>query len=54
MKQVVITGMGAVSPLGQGAEALFNGLRAGESGIRTVKALKHVLGLTPTIAKSIP
>jgi nodulation protein E len=34
MRRVVITGMGAISPLGVGAEALWQGLREGHSGIR--------------------
>ena len=33
MHRVVITGMGAISPLGVGAEALWEGLREGRSGI---------------------
>ena len=37
-RRVVITGMGAVSALGIGAEALWAGLREGHSGIR---ALRH-------------
>jgi nodulation protein E len=33
MRRVVITGMGAISPLGVGAEALWQGLREGRSAI---------------------
>ncbi|HZX71060.1 MAG TPA: beta-ketoacyl-[acyl-carrier-protein] synthase family protein [Rhodanobacter sp.] len=33
LRRVVITGMGAISPLGIGAEALWQGLREGRSGI---------------------
>ena len=32
MRRVVITGMGAISPLGIGAEALWQGLREGRGG----------------------
>ena len=54
MKRVVITGMGAVSPFGQGVEKLFNGLIEGKSGIQKVEALEGITGLTPTIAGLIP
>lgn len=37
MHRVVITGMGAISPLGVGAEALWEGLREGRSGIRPLR-----------------
>ncbi|MEP6898848.1 MAG: beta-ketoacyl synthase N-terminal-like domain-containing protein, partial [Rhodanobacter sp.] len=33
LRRVVITGMGAISPLGVGAEALWQGLREGRSAI---------------------
>jgi nodulation protein E len=33
LRRVVITGMGAISPLGVGADALWQGLREGRSGI---------------------
>ncbi|QEE23250.1 beta-ketoacyl-[acyl-carrier-protein] synthase family protein [Rhodanobacter glycinis] len=36
-RRVVITGMGAISPLGVGAEALWQGLREGRSGIRPLR-----------------
>lgn len=34
---VAITGMGAISALGEGAEVLWQGLRSGESGIRSLR-----------------
>ena len=37
MTRVVITGMGAVTPLGIGVEAFWSGLTAGKSGIRTIQ-----------------
>ncbi|CAN5770475.1 beta-ketoacyl-ACP synthase II [soil metagenome] len=37
MKRVVVTGAGAVSPLGIGAETLWEGMLAGKSGIRHVE-----------------
>jgi 3-oxoacyl-[acyl-carrier-protein] synthase II len=36
LKRVVVTGVGAVSPLGIGAQALWDGLVAGRSGIRPI------------------
>ena len=37
MKRVVVTGLGAVSPLGIGVPALWEGLIAGRSGVRSVQ-----------------
>ncbi len=37
-RRVVVTGMGAVTPLGQGVRATWEGLVAGRSGIRTIQA----------------
>lgn len=37
MTRVVVTGVGAVSPLGIGADALWNGLLEGRSGIRAIQ-----------------
>jgi 3-oxoacyl-[acyl-carrier-protein] synthase II len=36
MRQIVVTGMGAVSPLGCGVETNWSRLLAGRSGIRTL------------------
>jgi 3-oxoacyl-[acyl-carrier-protein] synthase II len=35
-RRVVITGIGAVTPIGIGVEGLWNGLRAGTSAVRTI------------------
>ncbi|MEO7071632.1 MAG: beta-ketoacyl-[acyl-carrier-protein] synthase family protein [Rhodanobacter sp.] len=53
LRRVVITGMGAVSPLGADAEALWHGLREGHSGIRP---LRHVdaARLRVKIAAQVP
>ncbi|MFN3429413.1 MAG: beta-ketoacyl synthase N-terminal-like domain-containing protein, partial [Candidatus Sericytochromatia bacterium] len=37
-QRVVITGMGAISPLGVGVPALWEGLLAGRSGISAITA----------------
>ena len=52
-RRVVITGMGAISPLGIGAEALWQGLREGRSGIGP---LRHPDGerLKLKIAAQVP
>ena len=38
-QRVVVTGMGAVSPLGRGVTALWDGLLAGRSGVRALQGL---------------
>ncbi len=35
-RRVVVTGVGAVTPIGTGADGLFAGLRAGRSAVRTI------------------
>jgi 3-oxoacyl-[acyl-carrier-protein] synthase II len=46
----VITGQGAVSPLGQGVEALYAGLLEGRSGITRAVEMEGVTGLRPRVA----
>ncbi len=53
VKRVVITGMGAISPLGTGADQLFTALKAGTSGIGRVPGLEDISGLGPRIAGRI-
>ena len=36
-KRIVVTGVGAVTPLGIGAKATWEGLLAGRSGIRKIQ-----------------
>lgn len=36
MNRVVITGMGAVTPLGNSAETFWEGLKAGKNGIQPI------------------
>ncbi len=38
MKKIVITGMGAITPLGIGADAYWENITAGKSGIDTIKS----------------
>lgn len=51
---IVVTGMGAISPLGVGVEALWRGLLAGRSGIvrndrfDTTGFVSHIAGLVPS------
>jgi 3-oxoacyl-[acyl-carrier-protein] synthase II len=41
-REVVVTGMGAVSPLGVGVDALWNGVSAGQSGIDWIEDTLHL------------
>lgn len=54
IQRVVITGMGAVSPLGSGVENLWNGLVAGRSGITRLDELDGIKGLRPRIGGKVP
>ena len=45
MRRVVITGMGAVSPLGRGADILVESLLEGKSGITWLGDLVKIGGL---------
>ncbi|GAB1410783.1 beta-ketoacyl-ACP synthase [Desulfovibrionales bacterium] len=49
-RRVVVTGMGAISPLGRGVNALFAGLKHGKSGIVHVEDMAQVGGMGPRIA----
>lgn len=40
-RRVVVTGMGAVTPLGPSVESCWDGLVAGRSGIRTISRFEH-------------
>jgi len=51
--RVVITGLGAISPLGLTAEDMWKGLRAGRSGIRRITAFDPE-GFTCRIAGQVP
>ena len=53
MKRVVVTGLGAVSPLGIGVPALWEGLVAGRSGVRRVQYF-DTENLTVKIAAEVP
>ena len=49
MRRVVVTGMGVVSPLGIGVEALMEGLMANRSGISRLEVLEGIGGLRPRL-----
>ena len=53
MKRVVVTGLGAVSPLGIGVPALWEGLVAGRSGVRRVQHF-DTENLAVKIAAEVP
>lgn len=53
MGRVVVTGVGAVTPLGIGAEAYWAGLTAGRSGIRPIQHF-DASNLTVQIAGEVP
>lgn len=54
LRRVVVTGMGAVSPYGKGADILCAMLREGRSGISRVTALEALEGLGPRVAGIVP
>ncbi len=53
MGRVVVTGLGAVSPLGIGVPALWDGLIAGRSGVRRIQHF-DTENLAVTIAAEVP
>lgn len=57
MRRVVVTGLGAITPLGVGARRTWTRLLAGESGlvnISTVEPQTQWKGLTSTVAGIVP
>jgi 3-oxoacyl-[acyl-carrier-protein] synthase II len=53
MRRIVVTGMGAISPLGVGVRRTWDGLVAGRSGIRAVKTF-DTTGLSSRVAGMVP
>ena len=53
LRRVVVTGLGAVSPFGEGAEILWESLCAGRSGIRPITQF-DTTGYETTIAGEVP
>lgn len=53
MRRVVITGMGAVSPFGNGVNILMGSLMKGKSGIRRIHQLTEISGLRCGVAGSV-
>lgn len=57
MRRVVVTGLGAITPLGVGARRTWKRLLGGESGlvdVSTVEPLAQWKGLTSTVAGLVP
>lgn len=54
LNRVVVTGVGAMSPLGHGASRLMAGLLQGRSGISRVEELRKVQGLRSLVAGLVP
>ena len=54
MRRAVITGLGAISPLGSGVVRLWEGLRAGETAVRHCPGLAELRGLRTTVAAEVP
>jgi 3-oxoacyl-[acyl-carrier-protein] synthase II len=52
-REVVITGVGVVSPIGIGRDAFWEALRAGRSGVRTIEAFARA-GMPIPIGGEIP
>lgn len=52
LRRVVVTGLGAVSPFGEGVETLWSALCAGRSGIKTITAF-DTTGYETTIAGEV-
>jgi len=53
-RRVVITGLGAVSPLGSGVPQMWRGLLEGRTAVRHCPALAAVEGLRTTVAATVP
>lgn len=54
MRKVVVTGMGAVSPLGTSVMDMMGALERNESGIQHVDELTEIPGLQPSVAGLVP
>jgi 3-oxoacyl-[acyl-carrier-protein] synthase II len=53
LRRVVVTGLGAVSPFGEGAETLWSALCSGRSGVGPIKQF-DTTGYETTIAAEVP
>ena len=54
MNRVVITGRGAVSPLGVGVANLSSGIRQGRSGVKIMEDWREISGLHSFLAAPVP
>jgi 3-oxoacyl-[acyl-carrier-protein] synthase II len=53
LKRVVITGLGAVSPFGNGIPALMNGIKEGRSAVRRMEGWEHYIGLRSLVGAPV-
>src|SRR3989304_4489021 len=52
-RRVVITGMGAITPIGAGKEGFWEGLKSGRSGVQRVDDLFDLTGVEAKIGAPI-
>jgi len=52
-RKVVITGMGAVTPIGNNVAEFWENLKAGKSGAGPVTRIENLEGFTSTIAAEV-
>ena len=53
-RRVVITGIGAISPFGEGVGCLWDRLVAGDSAVRVIPRMMQLGGLRSCVAATVP